>query len=49
LIHFLETDPHTPERLRLNVVRNIDEWYQAFDVKEGQRLYLAPGDRIKIW
>jgi predicted metalloendopeptidase len=30
-------------------VRNQDPWYAAFGVKEGQKLYLAPTDRVKIW
>jgi putative endopeptidase len=30
-------------------VRNIDGWYDAFDVKPGEKLYLAPDDRVKIW
>jgi putative endopeptidase len=30
-------------------VRNVPEWYQAFDVQEGDALYLAPEDRVKIW
>ncbi len=43
------TDPHSPGALRPNVSRNLDAWYSAFDVKPGQKLYLAPKDRIKIW
>jgi putative endopeptidase len=31
------------------VVRNIDAWYDAFDVKPGDHLYLDPGDRVRIW
>jgi predicted metalloendopeptidase len=30
-------------------VRNIDSWYDAFDVKPGQLLYLAPKDRVRLW
>ena len=44
------TDPHSPGRFRVNgVVRNIDAWYAAFDVKPGDKLYLAPADRAKVW
>jgi len=44
------TDPHSPARFRVNgVVRNIPEFYKAFDVKPGDKLYLAPEDRVKIW
>ncbi|MBV8805960.1 MAG: peptidase M13, partial [Sinobacteraceae bacterium] len=44
------TDPHSPEEYRVNgVVHNIDAWYTAFDVKPGDKLYLKPEDRVKIW
>jgi putative endopeptidase len=50
LIQRLTADPHSPARFRSNgVVRNMDEWYEAFDVQPGDELYLAPEDRIKIW
>jgi putative endopeptidase len=45
----LTTDPHTPGQWRAYVVRNLDAWYPAFNVKPGQKYYLAPADRIKIW
>ena len=44
------TDPHSPAMYRVNgVVRNHDAWYTAFDVREGDALYLAPEKRVKIW
>jgi putative endopeptidase len=43
------TDGHSPGQWRCYEVRNIDAWYQAFDVKPGQKLYLAPEDRVRIW
>ena len=44
------TDPHSPAEFRVNgVVRNVDAWYDAFDVKPGDKLYLAPGQRVRIW
>jgi putative endopeptidase len=43
------TDGHAPAEWRTATVRNIDEWYQAFDVKPGQKLYLAPADRVRVW
>ena len=44
------SDPHSPAQFRINgVVRNIDPWYAAFDVRPGQRLYLAPDERVRIW
>jgi putative endopeptidase len=36
--------------LRVNgVVRNIDEWYEAFDIQPGDAMYLATEDRVRIW
>ena len=50
LIQRLTTDPHSPSEFRVNgVVRNFDEWYEAFDVQPTDALYLAPEDRIRIW
>ena len=42
-------DVHAPGSFRVRTVRNIDGWYSAFDVKEGQKLYLKPDDRVRIW
>ncbi len=47
LINRLKSDPHSPAEFRVNgVVRNMSEWYTAFDVKEGDTLYLPPEDRV---
>ena len=43
------TDGHAPAEYRADCVRNLDAWYAAFDVKPGQKLHLAPGERVKIW
>jgi endothelin-converting enzyme/putative endopeptidase len=44
------TDPHSPPEWRVNgVVRNMDAWYRAFDVRPGDRLYLPPEQRVHIW
>jgi len=44
------SDPHSPRVFRVDgVVRNIDAWYDAFDVKPGEKLYLRPADRVHIW
>lgn len=43
------TDGHSPAEYRADIVRNSDAWYQAFDVKPGEKLYLAPEGRVRIW
>jgi putative endopeptidase len=44
------TNPHSPAMFRTNgVVRNVDAWYKAFDVKPGDKLYLPPEQRVHIW
>ena len=44
------TDPHSPQRFRLlGPTRNIEAWYQAFGVKPGDAMYIAPEQRAKIW
>jgi len=44
------SDPHSPRAFRVNgPVRNIDGWYQAFGVSAGDKLYLAPDQRVRIW
>jgi len=44
------SDPHSPSKFRINgVVRNIPEFYEAFDIKKTDSLYLAPEKRVKIW
>jgi endothelin-converting enzyme/putative endopeptidase len=43
------TDPHSPSEYRTDTVRNINAWYAAFGVKEGDKLYLTPEQRVKIW
>ncbi|NIJ36158.1 putative endopeptidase [Sphingopyxis panaciterrae] len=45
----ITTDPHSPSIQRSWVSRNLDPWYKAYNVKEGQKLYLAPKDRVRIW
>jgi putative endopeptidase len=45
----LATDVHAPGDFRAETVRNLDQWYPAFKVKSGEKLYLAPQDRVKIW
>ena len=46
----LATDPHSPPEFRVNgVVPNIDEWYTAFNVQPGDKMYIAPEQRVRIW
>jgi len=43
------SDGHSPGNFRAETVRNLDAWYDAFSPKPGEKLYLAPKDRVKIW
>ena len=44
------SNPHSPAKFRVNgVVRNVDAWYAAFNVRSGDQLYLAPEERVHIW
>lgn len=46
----VKTDPHSPALFRVNgVMPNVEAFYEAFDVKPGDKLYLAPEDRVTIW
>jgi putative endopeptidase len=45
----LMTDTHSPDQFRPVTVRNLDAWYAAFDVQSGDKLHLAPADRVRIW
>lgn len=46
----IATDPHSPARYRANgPVRNVPEFYEAFNVAEDDALYLPPEERVKIW
>ena len=50
LRQLLLTDPHSPPRYRVNgIVPNINEWYKAFNVQPGDKMYLPPEQRIRIW
>jgi len=50
VIRRIATDPHSPNEFRCNgVVRNVDEFYEAFDVQPGDALYLDPAERVRIW
>jgi predicted metalloendopeptidase len=43
------TDGHSPGNFRALTVRNLDPWYAAFNVQPGQKLYLKPDERVKVW
>ena len=46
----LSIDPHSPNEFRCNqIVRNIDEYYDAFGVADGDPMYLPPSQRVRIW
>jgi putative endopeptidase len=49
-IRRLAIDPHSPPEFRCNgVIRNLDAYYDAFDVSESDGLYLEPQHRVRIW
>ena len=45
----VQTNGHAPDDYRADTIRNLDPWYQAFDVKPPQRLYLSPEARVRVW
>jgi predicted metalloendopeptidase len=45
----LKTDTHSPGEYRSDTVRNVDGWYEAYKVAPGDKLYLQPRDRARIW
>jgi len=49
LRQMLATDPHSPGEWRAAEVRNMDAWYQSFDVKPGQKMHLPPEQRVRLW
>ena len=50
LRQLLMTNPHSPGQVRaFQPLRDVDAWYQAFDVKEGDANYVKPEDRVRIW
>ena len=50
LLRRIDVDPHSPSEFRANgILRNLPEFYQAFDVKPGDGMYLPPEERVKIW
>ena len=47
--HLLKA-PHSPEEFRINgILRNVDAWYEAFNVNQDHELYLPPEERVRLW
>ncbi|MFE0102441.1 M13 family metallopeptidase [Streptomyces sp. NPDC059009] len=46
---YLTIDPHSPPEFRANIVRNLDEFHEAFGTAEGDGLWLDPTERVRIW
>ena len=50
LRNLIQTNSHSPSMYRANgAVRNVPEWYEAFNVTPENKLYLPPEERVKIW
>lgn len=49
MLQQLRAGTHAPGQVRAQAPRNHDAWYKAFDVKPGDKLYLAPEERVRIW
>jgi predicted metalloendopeptidase len=45
----VKTDTHSPGKYRSDTVRNVESWYQIYKVAPGDKLYLKPEDRVRIW
>lgn len=45
----MTTDTHSPGEYRSDTVRNVDAWYNAFEITPGNKLYLKSEDRVRIW
>jgi len=46
----LVSDPHSPDKARVDVVLpNVDAWYRAWNIKPGDKLYVSPEERVRIW
>ena len=46
----IKTDPHAPAQVRgVQPLRNMEEFHRAFDIKKGDKMYLPPEERVKIW
>jgi len=43
------TDGHSPDEYRVATVRNLDPWYATFNVTPGQKMYVPPEKRVRVW
>jgi len=48
-LQLLSVDPHAPAEFRANIVRNLDEFHDAYATAPGDGLWLDPADRVRIW
>lgn len=48
-INALTTDPHGPADFRANLVKNMEEFYELFNVNEGDSMYIPPEERVRMW
>jgi putative endopeptidase len=49
MLQLLTVDPHSPAEFRANIVRNLDEFHDAFGTRPGDGLWLEPEERVRIW
>jgi endothelin-converting enzyme/putative endopeptidase len=49
MLQLITVDPHSPAEFRANIVRNLDEFHEAFGTRPGDGLWLDPEDRVRIW
>jgi putative endopeptidase len=49
MINSLTTDPHSPADFRANLVKNIDEFYEVFNINENDKMYIAKNKRVRMW
>lgn len=48
--YLLNNDPHAPKRIRVNaVLSQFEDFYKTYNVKEGDKMYIKPEDRVRIW
>ena len=48
-IDYLTTDPHAPTDFRANLVKNMDEFYESFNITESDPMYIKPAKRLRMW